>query len=301
MHDLLWTALRERRREWACRLRLPRAGPRFSRLESLAALAVFLIPSGYLVLNATPEPLITDLIPVLLLSGILMGSAAGLLRRLPRWSLPYLGLILSGIIFAFLFQWKAERIATSLASRFIFQSNHEMGRLLLASFWQGVIWLSLFALAAFGILILRLIPAFRPWVDRLYEDWTQLSFLLYGGSILALVLTFNDYRNETPYALVALLCMAAGAWGYLRSSRPRQAFLALAAGATLAMWVAAAGVWLLVPTQDWAAWFQEHPPSRERWFEAIQTLVVWVWMLVVLALPALGKILLRRTDGRLLE
>jgi hypothetical protein len=304
MFDLVWTAINERRREWLSQAKDPEAPEgetRFSRLEMLISLAVFLVPAGYLLLNAFPQSLVRELIPVLILTGIFVGTAAGLLKRLPRWSLPYLGLILSGIVFAFLFQWKAERIATSLASRFVFQSNSELGRLVLTSFWQGVLWLSLFVLVAFAILLLKMIPPFRPWARRLREDWTQISYLLYGGSMLALVWTFNDYRNETPFALIAIGCMIAGAWGYLRSSRPRQAFLALVAGATLAMWVAAIGVWLLVPSQDWAAWFQAHPSSGERWFEALQTLIVWMWMLVVMALPALVRLIPHQPDARLPE
>ena len=267
---------------------------RLSRPEALVALAVFLIPAGLILLNTAPPAAIARVIPPAILALLIIGSLTGLLKRFPRWSLPYLGLVFSLIVFVFLFQWEAERIATVLASRFIVQSNSELGRLLLATFWEGVVWLSLLVTVSLVVLLLARLAPFRPLANRLQEDWTQLSYLLYGGGMLALVLTFDEYRYETPYALSALLCLAAGAWGYLRSSRPQRGYLALVIGATLAMWIAALGVWILVPSQDWAAWFRGHPPESERWFEAEQALIGWIWLVVVMSLPGLVRLLSRR-------
>jgi hypothetical protein len=270
---------------------------RFSRGEMLVALAVFLIPTGYVLVSSAPGSAARELILRLTLVLGVLGAAAGLLKRFPRWSLAYLGLVFSAIVFAFLFQWKAERIATALASRYIVQSNNELGRLILVSFWQGVVWLSLFALIAVLILLLRQIPAFRPWVFRLRDDWSQLSYLLYGSSTLAVVLTFEEYTiGTTPFILAALLCMAAGAWSYLRSSHPGRGFRSLVIGATLAMWVAIAGVWLLAPRQDWTVLFSPYPPEQERWFETWQALIGWGWMVMILALPAMLRYLPRRRD-----
>jgi hypothetical protein len=301
MRDLFWSALSENRqgnRSRAADGTQPRDfAARFSHTEMLISLAVFLIPAGTLLLSATAHTGAGELIPRLMLACLILGLVAGLLKRFPPWSLPYLGLVFSAIVFVNLFQWRAERIATAMASRFVLHANDELGRLLLTGFWQGVVWLSLFVLIGLLVLLLRLIPPCRPWVRRLRDDWTQLSYLLYGSSILAVSLTFEGYSAEkTPFILAALVCMAAGAWSYLHSSRPQQGFLALMAGATMAMWVAAAGVWLLVPRQEWAAWFSAHPPDTERWFEVGQTLIAWFWMLVVMALPALVK-LIPKTPG----
>lgn len=263
-----------------------------SRPESLVALAVFLIPAGLILLNTAPPSLAARAIPPGILGLLFIGSLTGLIKRFPRWSLPYLGLVFSAIIFLFLFQWEAERIATELASRFVVQSSDELGLLLLITFWKGVVWLSLLMLVSFVVLLLALFSPFRPLIHRLQEDWTQLSYLLYGGAMLALVLTFDEYRTQTPYALAALLCLAAGGYGYLRSSRPRRGFLALVTGATLAMWIAALGVWLLAP-QDWLALLHGQLPDSERFYAAEQALIGWIWMLVVLALPGLLKLLYR--------
>ncbi len=288
--------LERRRRGLQAQAGAPRPVERLSRREMLVALAVFLIPAGLILLNAAPPSLIRGLIYPALLMLLLLGLVTGWVKRFPRWSLPYFGLIVSAIVFLFLFQWEAERIATLLASRFVVQPRDELGRLLLAAFWEGVVWLSLLGLVSFAILLLALLPRFRVPLRLLREDWTQLSYLLYGGSMLALVLTFKEYRYGEPYGLTALLCLAAGAWGYLRSSYPGRGFLALLGGATLAMWVAALGVWLLVPYQEWTAWFRWRPPESERWFAAEQALIGWAWMVVVMTLPGLLRLLPKPRD-----
>jgi hypothetical protein len=269
---------------------------RLARHEALAALAVFLIPAGFIVLRAAPPTLVGKVVPPAMMILLVVGLAAGLAKRFPRWSLPYFGLVISAVVFLFLFQWKAQRLALTLASRFVVQPREELGRLLLVTFWEGVVWLSLLALVACSVQLLGLLPRFRSLARRLTQDWTQLSYLLYGGSMLGLVLTLEEYRHAEPVALVAVACLAAGGWSYLRSSRPLHGFVRLVAGATLAMWVAAAGRWLLVPYQDWAGWFIWHPQQAERWFEAQQTLIAWAWMMVVMATPALLQRLSRSSE-----
>ncbi len=287
--DLPEAALGERLRELRSGRQAsdePQAEP-LARHEALAALAVFLIPAGFIVLRVAPPSLVGKIVPPAMLALLFVGLAAGLVKRIPRWSLPYFGLVIAAVVFLFLFQWEAQRIAVQLASRFVVQPSEELGRLLLVTFWEGVVWLSLLALVAFSVQLLSLVPRFRSLTRRLAQDWTQLSYLLYGGSMLGLVLSLEEYRYAEPVALVAVACLAAGGWSYLRSSRPSRGFVRLLAGATLAMWVAAAGRWLLVPYQDWGGWFAWHPQQAERWFEAEQTLIAWAWMMVVMALPAL--------------
>ena len=82
-------------------------------------------------------------------------------------------------------------------------------------------------------------PPLRPFYQRLRRDWTLLSFLLYGSTLFVLVFAFDDYINEEPYKIAAMLLLVAGGWLYLRSARPWQRLLALSAGLTLGMTVAA--------------------------------------------------------------
>lgn len=273
-----------RAREW---FSSPTAGESLSLRESLVALAVFIIPAGLIALNVAPSALVGRVVPPAMLALLLLGTLAGVVRRFPRWSIPYFGLVLAAVVFLFLFQWEAERLALRLASRVVIQPREALGRLLLVTFWEGVVWLSLLALVVLVLYLARSLPVLRALARRLQQDWTQVSYLLYSGSMLALVLAFDGYRNGAPYAVLSLACLAAGAWGYLRSREPGRGFLALLVGATLSMWVAAAGKWLIAPDQDWTAWIPGGSFGSERWFEAERALVAWGWMLVVMALPGL--------------
>ena len=268
---------------WRSRMR------RANRAELLLALATFLIPIGYLLINTIPGTWISRFIFPVLLGFLVASTMTGLIKRLPRWSLSYFGLLISGVVFLYLFHWEAQRIGTFLAARFVAQPDYGSGRLLLNIFWEGVVWLSLLLCAAGAILLLTRLKHFWPLKQSVREDWTLLSYLVYNGSILALFLVFEDYRNAEPYLLTAQFCLAAGAWGYLRSRRPLNGLGSMILGGSMAMGVAALGVWILVPLQDWTTWFRWHSPEQERWFEVQRALIGWFWMVVVLVLPALVR------------
>jgi hypothetical protein len=271
-----------------------------SRKEMLIALAVFLIPAGMIIFNAAPPVFMARWFPLASMALLLAGLFTGLLQRLPRWSLAYLGLVLSAAVFFYLFQGETGQIEAQLVARSGGLPGGELGRLLLSIFWQGIVWLSLLLFACGVYLLLALLPWFRSLIQRLEEDWTHLSYLLYSGSMIALLLAFDEYQFEEPFALAAVLALAFGAWGYLRVKSPRRRFLSLLAGITLAMWVVGVGKWLLVPRQEWANWFSTHPPERERWFEAGTALIGWIWMVFILVLPALlrqGVLLSGKLNG----
>ena len=272
-----------------------------TQMELLLALAVFLVPAGFILYNSAPSPLVNKLVPPILLALLLVGSLVGMIKRFPRWSLPYYGLVLSAIVFLFLFQGEAQRMSALLSSRFAFHPIDELSQLFLVIFWDGMVWLSLLALIAISILLLSRVPKFVPHIQRMLDDWTRLSYLLYGCSMLALVLTFDAYNYDTHIALAAMFCLAAGAWFYLRSDRQQSRFLALFGGLTLAMLIALTGKWMLDPQLDWAALFRIAPAGSGHWFDPGKGLVGWVWMVVVIALPWLLRLLPRPRSSRLVE
>lgn len=261
--------------------------------ELLLALATFLIPVGYILINAVPHTMISRYILPVMLVFLVTSTMTGLIKHLPRWSFSYIGLIISAVVFLYLFHWEAQRIGTFLAARFVVQPTNDYGRLLLILFWEGIVWLSLLVVLASAILLLTRFAHFRSLRHNVREDWTLLSYLVYNGSMLAVFLVFEDYRHAEPYLLTAQFCLAAGAWGYLRSRRPLTGFWSMLLGGTLAMGVAALGVWVLAPLQDWTTWFRWHSPEQERWFEVQRAVIGWFWMVVVLALPALTRLLHR--------
>jgi hypothetical protein len=117
---------------------------------------------------------------------------------------------------------------------------------------------------------------------------------VYSGLGLALVLMFQNYNHEEPYAIASLICLAAGAWLYLKSPHGLQRILVLVAGVTMAMCTIAIGKWLILPQQDWSIWARGVSPESERWFEAERTLIGLASLLVVLLAPGLLHLVLPR-------
>jgi hypothetical protein len=152
---------------------------------------------------------------------------------------------------------------------------------------QGVTWLGLLVVMVFTILIAAVWRPLRPFYRSIRDDWTLLSFGLYGAALVGLLLTFDDYPYDEPYTIVASLILAAGAWIYLRNTRSWRRFLALFTGLTLSMAVAATGKGIIYTT----SW----PGLRLfTWqTEVASTVIFWGWLVVVILTPALLTLLPR--------
>jgi hypothetical protein len=105
--------------------------------------------------------------------------------------------------------------------------------------------------------------------------------------MLALVMIYDAYQYPAAFDLVIITCLAAGAWGYLRSSSPSTRFLALLSGLTVSMMLTWAGKWIIVLPEAWGRWFKVDSLQAKQWFEPQQMLTGLVWMVVVIALPYL--------------
>jgi len=207
----------------------------------------------------------------------LLGSAKGL----PRWFLPYLGLPLP------------------IASLVLFNSLLEMwgsawwNRLpwLLSEFTLGgLLWLGLILLVFLLLVISRLVPRFRPFYQRLKDDWTLLSFLLYGAVPFVLVITFDGYVNEEPFAILSLFMLALGGWFYLRNDEPLKRFVSLQIGLALSMLTATAGKAVLFM----GSWFQVFDSTWKD--ELVSTVMTWVWLALIMLLPLALNLLPRNKD-----
>jgi hypothetical protein len=146
-------------------------------------------------------------------------------------------------------------------------------------------------MALFVVLVTRAVPVWHPLHRLLRRDGTLLSFSLYGAALFALSLTFDDYVGDRPYKIAATLLLAAGAWCYLRSARPWQRLLALFAGLTSSMAVAAVGKAILYANPSW-----HHSGLFTPRSEAMSTIIMWGWLVLAISAPAL-LILLPRSDG----
>jgi len=232
----------------------------------------------------------------------LLLALTSLLRGLPRWFLPYTGVIgvplswalttrgtIMGIntrggVVGSLLSWTDRRFFALLRPS---ASDPWMIR---AVFGGRELWFVLLGIAAFTVLIAAAWRPLRPFYLRLRDDWTLLSFGLYGAMVMAVLMAFEDYPHphKQPYIFVASLILAVGAWVYLRSAHLWQRSLSLFAGITLSMAVAATGKAILYANP--LLW-----PRAARGFtwqsEVLCTVFLWGWLVAVVMAPALLELL----------
>jgi hypothetical protein len=206
----------------------------------------------------------------------------GFAKAVPRWFLPYLGLPLPLLSVYGFFVPFSDLIEFP---RNLYNKSWYLGQL----FSQGYLWIGLIFLVPIFLLFVALIPRFRPFYQRIREDWTLLAFILYGTAPFALVLTFDDYQNEEPYKFLAFLILAAGAWFYLRSNISSRRFWSLFIALALSMFTAAVGKAILYAG----------PWPRPKYFtwqtEMASTLIMWAWLALIMLMP-LALNLLPRSD-----
>jgi hypothetical protein len=204
----------------------------------------------------------------------LLGSAKGL----PRWFMPYLGLPLlfvAILLFNILVEMRMD------------VWWHRLSGFLSGSNFGGFLWMVLILLVFLLLVMLRLVPRFHPFYQRLRDDWTLLSFLLYGAAPLALWLTFEGYVNEEPFVLLSLFMLALGGWFYLRNDEPLKRFVSLQIGLALSMLTVTVGKFILYFSPYWL--WSRHDFAL-RW-AVEETLITWVWLAVIMSLSLLLNLL----------
>ncbi|MEW6285086.1 MAG: hypothetical protein AB1509_02565 [Chloroflexota bacterium] len=205
----------------------------------------------------------------------LLGSAKGL----PRWFLPYLGVLLA-IASLFLFNFLVDlRLDVWWYRSSGLESVFNFGNFL----WIGLLLLVFLLLAAS-----RVVPRFHPFYQRLRDDWTLLSFLLYGTGPFILLLIFDEYADEEPVVALSLLVLALGGWFYLRNDAPMKRFASLQIGLALSMFVAAAGKAALI------LWSRSQVLDFTVKGELVFTLKTWLWLAAIMSLPFLLNLLPQR-------
>lgn len=207
----------------------------------------------------------------------------GINRGMPRWSLPYLGFLFS-ILSVFML---SAVFGTPIY--LLFRDLRDQSVLLIDILWDGIFWYGLLC----AILLLVVLGRFSPAFQRFRDDWTLPCFVLYGGAPFALWLTFDEYVGDEPYVLLALLVLAAGAWIYLRSAGMGTRFATLFIAMTAAMFIAAIGKWLLVPSQTWPIQIDEGLAKAE--FR--HTVAMWGWFALGMIIPPASRFFMRPGDS----
>ncbi|MCJ7703621.1 MAG: hypothetical protein MUO62_18725 [Anaerolineales bacterium] len=259
------------------------------RRELLAAMVIFLVPLfAIFEIPALSLPHWIDYLLVILILGLLLFALGlAMFTRLPPWALPYLGLLLlPGILFS-------QVLIGNSIYPFFTQSFGPMSswslplRITYAGIFELLIWFLVLLSALVLVNLLRLQPRTRGVWQRIRADWTQLSFLLYGSLVAYILLTFEAYRYEELWKSIAWMCLALGAWLYLRARRQKQRIRVLIIAATAAMLTTTLAKWMLVPLQKWPIGYPFAPSLASRWIETGVTFISWIGILFVLMAPAL--------------
>jgi hypothetical protein len=157
-------------------------------------------------------------------------ACAAWIRGFPRWSFPYLGF---GILFSLLMRSIASPGTTIL--------GHEIGRperLLWQAFVPALI------VAGVALLVTRSFQPLRKLAAEVWNDWSVISFALYGMLPIALVAPFDETHGGGLVGMALSLVLGIGALAYMRSTRTWQRAAALAGGLAVS-WLAATA-WLTV-------------------------------------------------------
>jgi hypothetical protein len=195
----------------------------------------------------------------------------GAKKGMPRWSLPYLGFLLS-ILSLYLFS-----AIFGAPIYLLFRNLRDQSLLFIDILWGGIFWYGLLT----AMVVLVVVSRVSPTLQRFKNDWTLLCFVLYGAVPFALWITFDEYVGEEPYTLSAFLVLAVGAWFYLRSNGEWTRFGVLFIALALAMFIATVGKATLVPTQGWPITID---PGLAR-SEAKHTLITWGWLALAMLIP----------------
>jgi hypothetical protein len=204
-------------------------------------------------------------------------SFAGLIREFPLWALPAQGLVL---FFASAFLQLFALMAVYLTFMLPVYGGWPGG--LFEKIWamllvQGV-YLEFMVAAVVGLL--RIVPGF---LKQVRQEWTLLSFLLYGIAILP-VWGNDEFQGIGGYETASLLVLAVGCALYLLTPRRWQGVLALVAAAVLSPAVMSLGLYQTFPAQSWAV------PSdlSFRLWEALQPVLYLSPLPIMLLLAALA-------------
>jgi hypothetical protein len=300
IRDWPGSVLREHLRVWRKKMfaKISIEEKPLSHYELLAAMIVFLLPLliplfSFMRTTGMVLPQWMDLFEQYLFWGpLILVLGFAIIKGLPRWSLSYLGFVLMVTIilsrYDQFFGWIYSYFTQSFGARSFWSLPI---RIMYGGMFALIMLFSFLLMGLILVLLFRLIPHTRDVWKRIRTDWTRLSFLLYGGLVFGILIMFDEYHHEHIWLLLSLICLAIGAWLYLRAKNQKQRLLALLGGVTTAMWIVALAKWMLIPLQEWPTGYPVAPSETTRWLETGSAMIYWVFILIMLIAPALLNLL----------
>ena len=171
-------------------------------------LALLLAPLFRLIHNPDLGIVFTLIVVGLLLTLMTVGWVKGF----PRWVFPYWGFVL---LIAIYMQGFSGTIAG-----YQFDGNWLVGMPLLGVGVVGTLWAR----------------GFRPVLalfKSIWQDWTLLSFILYGALPLLFIAAYDEVRNSEPFMTLIALILAGGAVIYMRVESVWNRIASLVGGFTI--------------------------------------------------------------------
>lgn len=215
------------------------------------------------------------------LAGLVVIFVTGLVRQFPVWTLPALGVLLFCI--SVILQFVAQVVVIILVSypflgRFGWPQNLPLAENIAIALLVQFVYLPLMIGVVTGLL--RIVPAFY---EQVQQEWTLLSFFLYGFAILP-ILGNDEFHGVAGYQTASLVILIVGAGLYLVAPRRWQRVLALLLPAILSPAVMSLGLYQVFPAQQWA-----NPADLSfRLWEALQPVLYLAALPVLLLLASLA-------------
>lgn len=201
-------------------------------LASIPFLVLFLFPGifsfGYME-ESVPALLGLIVLGLVVLFLVLLG-VAGLLVRLPRWAMPYAGVLVTLAVFL---------VLMPLGVKTLFFSGQ-----MSAPWWLRMVTFEaiyLCALTAALALIVWLagrISLTNTFSEQVRKDWSILSFAMYGGAMTLILGMYEDVTGTGLYILITAIPLLIGAWIYLCTQVLQRRIISLSVAILVAMGIA---------------------------------------------------------------
>ncbi|MEE4195675.1 MAG: hypothetical protein V2J07_10805 [Anaerolineae bacterium] len=136
----------------------------------------------------------------------------GWIKGFPRWSYPYLGIVLLLSIL----------MMNASTPGFLFGDE----------LWKWRAWIPLLIISAVALLVTRSFQPLRKFFTNIKEDWTLLTFGLYGCLPVYAFINFDEMDHlYTLYFMVGLtVVMLSTVTLYMRSSKQKQRIITMLIG-----------------------------------------------------------------------
>jgi len=222
-------------------------------------------------------PWLVPALVISLLAPLGLVVIAGFYRKFPLWALPGLSLLIFFASAALQFFAQALVFLTVMLPLYGGWPENSVAEKVVVMLLVQLLALIFMTLAAIGLL--RVLPSFHA---RVRQEWTLLSFLLYGIAILP-VIGNDEFHGTEWYEVASLLILAAGALLYLAAPWRWLRVLALVVPSVISPVVMSLGLYQVFPAQSWA-----QPVFSFRLWEALQPVLYLAPLPFLLLLASLA-------------